>query len=43
MRARLTLIAAAQPIALRLVAIRKPKQARDLSIEKLKRRARQGS
>lgn len=28
------------PIALRLVAIRKPKQARDLSIEKLKRHAR---
>jgi hypothetical protein len=28
------------PIALRLVAIRKPKQARDLSIDKLKRRAR---
>jgi Transposase DDE domain len=31
---------AKQPIALRLVAIRKPKQARDLSIEKLKRHAR---
>jgi|SRR5215468_1144177 len=29
-----------QPIALRLVAIRKPKQARDLSIDKLKRHAR---
>ena len=31
---------AKQPIALRLVAIRKPKQARDLSIGKLKRHAR---
>ena len=31
---------AKKPIALRLVAIRKPKQARDLSIEKLKRHAR---
>jgi hypothetical protein len=31
---------AKQPLALRLVAIRKPKQARDLSIEKLKRHAR---
>src|SRR5919106_417548 len=31
---------AKEPIALRLVAIRKPKQARDLSIEKLKRHAR---
>jgi hypothetical protein len=31
---------AREPIALRLVAIRKPKQARDLSIDKLKRRAR---
>ena len=29
-----------QPIKLRLVAIRKPKQARDLSIEKIKRKAR---
>lgn len=32
--------AADKPMQLRLVAIRKPKQARDLSIEKLKRRAR---
>ena len=31
---------AKEPIALRLVAIRKPKQARDRSIEKLKRHAR---
>lgn len=31
---------AEKPMKLRLVAIRKPKQARDLSIEKLKRRAR---
>jgi Transposase DDE domain len=31
---------AKEPLALRLVAIRKPKQARDLSIEKLKRHAR---
>ena len=31
---------AREPIALRLVAIRKPKEARDLSIEKLKRHAR---
>ena len=31
---------AREPIALRLVAIRKPKQARDCSIEKLKRHAR---
>lgn len=31
---------AKEPIALRLVAIRKPKQARDLSVEKLKRHAR---
>ena len=31
---------AKEPIALRLVAIRKPKEARDLSIEKLKRHAR---
>jgi hypothetical protein len=31
---------AKDPLALRLVAIRKPKQARDLSIEKLKRHAR---
>jgi Transposase DDE domain len=31
---------AKEPIALRLVAIRKPKQVRDLSIEKLKRHAR---
>jgi Transposase DDE domain len=31
---------AKEPIALRLVAIRKPKQARDLSIDKLKRHAR---
>lgn len=31
---------AKKPIALRLVAIRKPKEARDLSIEKLKRHAR---
>lgn len=31
---------AKQPIALRLVAIRKPKEARDRSIEKLKRHAR---
>ncbi len=31
---------AKQPIALRLVAIRKPKQARDLAIDKLKRHAR---
>jgi hypothetical protein len=31
---------AKQPIKLRLVAIRKPKQARDLSIEKIKRKAR---
>jgi len=31
---------ASEPIALRLVAIRKPKEARDLSIEKLKRHAR---
>jgi hypothetical protein len=31
---------AKEPMALRLVAIRKPKQARDLSIEKLKRFAR---
>lgn len=32
--------AAKEPIALRLVAIRKPKEARDCSIEKLKRHAR---
>ena len=31
---------AKKPIKLRLVAIRKPKQARDLSIEKIKRKAR---
>jgi hypothetical protein len=31
---------AGKPIKLRLVAIRKPKQARDLSIEKIKRKAR---
>jgi hypothetical protein len=31
---------AKEPIALRLVAIRKPKQARDLAIDKLKRHAR---
>jgi hypothetical protein len=33
-------VSAKEPLALRLVAIRKPKQARDLSIEKLKRHAR---